>query len=341
MSDPYYENVVLLLHGDGVATPSNFADSSPVRKAVGFLGSPLLSADQIKFGDSSIFFPASPNSQLLPPSTTDYQFGAGDFTIEMWIYPLSSAATAYVFNKRTASTSENTFSVERFSGGSVTAYFYYALSGASVDLGIVPNNTWTHIAFTRQGVTLRGFRDGALIASNTTLSTNALNYSTNALVRLGNRAEGTEQFNGYIDELRVTKGVARYTAAFTAPTEPFFGETQPWVLNALQGQQATIMPLALTTPLGQAAVWFTYDPTDGTLTLSGTVKEQGTPNAPLWRRVNLIEQVTGRVIREVWSDATTGAYSFPNIMGGRKYTVVSYDHTGYHRAVIADNLEPV
>jgi hypothetical protein len=243
----------------------------------------------------------------------------------MWIYPLSSATNVYVFNKLGGGSSEATFSVERFTGGDMTAYFYYALSGVSVTVGNVPNNVWTHIAFTRQGATLRGFRNGTLIASNTTLSTNALNFSTNAPTRIGNRTEGTAQFNGYLDEVRVTKGVARYTAAFTAPTEPFFGETQPWVLDVLQLPEPVVVSV----------------PDAGTFTINGTVKEQGTPNAPLWRRVNLIEQVTGRVIREVWSDATTGAYSFPNILGGRKYTVVSYDHTGYHRAVIADNLEPV
>jgi hypothetical protein len=107
----------------------------------------------------------------------------------------------------------------------------------------------------------------------------------------------------------------------------------------LLGGPATIMPLNIQT-VQNLPVWFTYDPDVGALTLTGTVAERGTPNAPLRRRVNLIEQITGRVIRETWSDAATGAYSFPNIMGGRKYTVVSYDHTGFYRAVIADSLEP-
>lgn len=73
----------------------------------------------------------------------------------------------------------------------------------------------------------------------------------------------------------------------------------------------------------------------------GTVKEKSTPsNIPLYRRVRLVEQRIGYVVAETWSNATTGAYSFANIDRSRKYTVVSYDHTGFYRAVIADNLTP-
>jgi hypothetical protein len=99
------------------------------------------------------------------------------------------------------------------------------------------------------------------------------------------------------------------------------------------GGAAVIMPLALTTPMN-LPVWFTYDPDAGTFTINGTLT-----TAPLWRRVNLIDEFTGRVLREVWSDPQTGAYSFPNMLGGRKYTVVAYDSFGQARALIADGLE--
>lgn len=75
--------------------------------------------------------------------------------------------------------------------------------------------------------------------------------------------------------------------------------------------------------------------------INGTVKEKSTPsNIPLYRRVRLVEQRSGYVVAETWSNATTGAYTFANIDRSRKYTVVSYDHTGVYRAVIADNLTP-
>lgn len=82
-----------------------------------------------------------------------------------------------------------------------------------------------------------------------------------------------------------------------------------------------------------------YDAGRGIIT--GTVKEKNTPaNTPLKRRVVLLSMPGSRAIRETWSDETTGAYSFPYIDRGRTYTVLSFDHAGNYRAVIADNLTP-
>jgi hypothetical protein len=84
--------------------------------------------------------------------------------------------------------------------------------------------------------------------------------------------------------------------------------------------------------------WWVYP---GVHQVVGTVTENGSPaNKPLSRRVLLIDELTGDPIREVWSRAADGEYTFDKIDGTRKYTVVSYDYTGYHRAVIANNLTP-
>lgn len=86
--------------------------------------------------------------------------------------------------------------------------------------------------------------------------------------------------------------------------------------------------------LGQRDIYF-----GGTGTITGTVKEKASPdNTPLHRRVLLIEQATRTVIRETWSDAITGAYTFNNVAMQATYTVLAYDYTGLYRAVIADNI---
>ncbi len=75
--------------------------------------------------------------------------------------------------------------------------------------------------------------------------------------------------------------------------------------------------------------------------ITGTVKEKNTPaNTPLKRRVVLLSMPGSRAIRETWSDPVTGAYEFNEIAVDRVYTVVSYDHTGIYRGVVADNLTP-
>ena len=70
----------------------------------------------------------------------------------------------------------------------------------------------------------------------------------------------------------------------------------------------------------------------------GTVKETGMPNSPVFRRVRLIRERDGMLMREVWSDKVTGAYDFTYIDELQTWTVVSYDHLHNYRAVVADNL---
>lgn len=77
----------------------------------------------------------------------------------------------------------------------------------------------------------------------------------------------------------------------------------------------------------------------GEFQIVGTTKNKATPsNLPVARRVRLHEQISGRLVRETWSDAS-GAYSFNGIRL-TTYYVVSFDHTGGFGGVIADNLTP-
>ena len=78
----------------------------------------------------------------------------------------------------------------------------------------------------------------------------------------------------------------------------------------------------------------------GSYRITGTTKNKAMPSdIPVARRVRLHEQISGRLVRETWSDATTGAYSFTGLRL-TAYYVVSFDHTGTFGGVIADNLTP-
>lgn len=70
--------------------------------------------------------------------------------------------------------------------------------------------------------------------------------------------------------------------------------------------------------------------------IEGTVKEKGTPDQPLQRRVQLYDETSKVMTREVWSDPSSGAYLFENIDPKLTYTIISYDYTGMYRAVIAN-----
>ena len=115
---------------------------------------------------------------------------------------------------------------------------------------------------------------------------------------------------------------------------------------------ATLLPALLLRPsslarpstvhaLVSGGILATKDVVDGgTGTISGTVYIHGTPDIPTARRVRLYDLTRGRLVRETWSEALTGAYSFPRLRAGL-YTVVSYDHTGTYNAVVKDRVEPV
>lgn len=81
-----------------------------------------------------------------------------------------------------------------------------------------------------------------------------------------------------------------------------------------------------------------FDSGPGTIT--GTAKNTGLPaNTPVFRRVRLHEQSSGRIVRETWSDATTGAYSFTGLRL-TAYYVVGFDHTGQYSGVIETDVIP-
>ena len=101
------------------------------------------------------------------------------------------------------------------------------------------------------------------------------------------------------------------------------------------------------TPVGMPTTFFTDTTTayrdfefGGAGRIAGTVKEDGTPDIPVKRRVRLHREQDGMLIREVWSHPTTGAYSFDHIDATKKYTVITYDYEHDYRAVIADNITP-
>jgi hypothetical protein len=152
-----------------------------------------------------------------------YAFGAGDFTVEMWLYMTTApSANGYtLYDSRPASTNGNylTWFIDTSSKLSV----FINSSVIYTATGTISTNTWTHIAVSRSGTSLRVFINGTQDGSTVTNSTSLLNGASRpTIAQQGfDPVGGTNWFPGYIDDLRITKGYARYTANFTAPTAPF------------------------------------------------------------------------------------------------------------------------
>lgn len=216
LGDPYFANVVLLMHMDGANAGTTFAD---VRgKAVTRSGTTTSTA-QIKSGSASAVFNGNVD-YLSVASSADLQFGTGDFCVEFWGYLLSYNVSPTLgrlaVDMRNGADTQVAFTLNIAPDTGLIEYF---TNGANLVVSVnpFPLNQWAHLAIVRQGGTTRIWLNGALENS----AVDASDYPARPL-RVGGRYNGTvnRSWNGYIDEFRVTKGAARYAAAFT-PSDAF------------------------------------------------------------------------------------------------------------------------
>jgi hypothetical protein len=147
--------------------------------------------------------------------------GTGNFTVEAFIYPLSTTTT--LASSRALIGNSNLYWNIGISNGRLQAQTrnsagtqYFAMSPA----GAISTNTWYHVAFVRLSNVLSVYVNG--VAGPTTANDGGLNLSEEYVaVGLFNYLNFVSFFHGYVDDFRVTKGIARYTASFALPTAPF------------------------------------------------------------------------------------------------------------------------
>jgi len=183
------------------------------------IGTAQISTTQSKYGGSSIKTDGSTSSWVLVPfrPTLDLSTGAPDWTLECWGYVVSFANSPYFFNKGgVAATYYTNYSFSMNSSGVVYCTLGNNSGETSYSFGTCATNTWYHFAATRQGSTIRTFLNGVLVTSQsiaTTMTDSGADLYVGCLKNLTSNV-----LNGYVDDLRITKGYARYTTNFTPPT---------------------------------------------------------------------------------------------------------------------------
>ena len=210
-SDGNYNSVVLLAHFD-----SDFSDSSASNHTLTANGNTTISTTQKKFGAGSAYFDGS-GDYLSIVNNGDFTFGTGDFTIEGWFYITAASSYATLFTTAPTTNSQGVWLGTNPSGNWDANM---ATGGSWETIGNsdpVTLNTWVHLAYVRSGSNIYLFENGTLIDSRTS----SLNLNANTTVTIGGRTLSSQYTTGYIDELRITKGVARYTSNFTVPAEVF------------------------------------------------------------------------------------------------------------------------
>ena len=213
--DPYWANVSYLLVGNGAnGTTTNIKDSSSNNLATTISGNTAITTSQSKYGSGSVYFDGS-GDYLTLASTSLLTFGTGAFTVEMWFYQTVTTDYEQLFVTCNSYLTSGCFRL--YTGPSNNKL------EVSVDTRILLNpvttflnNTWNYVAVCRAGSTLTMYLNGVNIASITDTTSFISNNSM-----IGGVNGGLGPFSGYIYDLRVTKGVARYSGStMTVPTAP-------------------------------------------------------------------------------------------------------------------------
>lgn len=204
-------NTALLLNGVNAGVFDNAAINDLVT-----VGTAQVSTAVAKFGTGSVSL-AGATSYLQAPASPPIALGAGDFTLETWCYISGGSGFRSIFSTRTLPDETGSSAVSAvffgLSSGNALYYDSYAtpLSGSTA----LTSSTWNHIACVRNGSTITMYLNGV---SQGTVTDGAV--KTLRTMYIGGQGSNYN-FVGYLDEVRVTVGIARYTANFTPPTAAF------------------------------------------------------------------------------------------------------------------------
>ena len=224
-SDDDFNTVGFLSHFDGANNGVNnvFDDGSTSNHTITAAGdvtqgsfSPFSRPD----GEWGVSFDGT-GDHIQMAASSDFQFGTGDYTVEMFVYHTSLSGQQTYFSDPNGNNAGVYFYKD--SNNKLGLYYSGQIVTGSAN---VPANQWVHVAVCRGSGTSRLFLDGVLqgSASDTTNLTETA-YS------IGNSVGGNNEFIGCISQVRVVKGTAVYTSAFTPPTAPLTAITNTKLLT--------------------------------------------------------------------------------------------------------------
>jgi hypothetical protein len=185
------------------------------------VGNAQVSTSVVKYGSGSLAFDGSSDS-LKIGLTPLLNLGTGDFTIEFWCNPNTvGASRAILASGNTTFNAGAVIIAGGVSGNDSMRLGAFDFGGPSYtivrDTAATPTGTWTHYAFVRSGNNFALYRNGTSVATATW--TGSFNFNTNNLTKVGGDTwdGANSSWDGYIDDFRITRGVARYLSNFTPP----------------------------------------------------------------------------------------------------------------------------
>jgi len=209
-------NTSLLLNG----TDASIIDKAQTSN-LQLVGNTTGSTTQVKFaGSKSMYFDGTGDYLAVSSSSTDYDLPA-DFTIEAWIYPTVLSGDHIIVDTYNSSQAGSYQLYWRSSGNSLVFYSegdgWLLTDPSSSSISV---NTWNHVAVSRSGTSAKMFVNGTVVDT----ATNSRELRAGFPVAIGyQRVSGSLYFAGYIQDVRISNGLARYTANFTPPTSSLEG----------------------------------------------------------------------------------------------------------------------
>jgi hypothetical protein len=274
--DPFFSNVSLLMHMDGVSGSEVFKDSSSVNNAIANIGvvPVVVDTSDPKFGTGAANFGFSNNNSLQAVVTTggplDLNSAVSDFTIEGWCFPRGFIGNAIIADGASADGSAARWQVSIATNTIQFGYVTTAGGGSYVGPAgaIIATGTWYSFAVVCKSSVVTVYVNG--IGGSSGAITGAP-IATEGTIRIGGNGT-SDSIAGELDELRITKGIARYTANYTPATTPF-------------PASVIYLPISLYYP-GRGQYWLFFGPQAFVLTINGT---SGTKS---WSRYLFPETIT-------------------------------------------------
>jgi hypothetical protein len=208
----------VLIHADGTDTSTTFTDATG-KHTVTATGNAQVDTGQSKFGGASVQTAGAGSlsdtpSYLSISSASDLAFGTGDFTIDFWIRPTARPVDGVILFDWRPGGADGPYPMFAWHAN---WNLYYWVGYFQIVTGSIALDVWTHIALTRAGTNTRLFYDGVLQGTYAD-DTNDYACPSNP-IWMG--ATSGLVLPGCMDEIRIVKGMAMWTANFTPPTAPY------------------------------------------------------------------------------------------------------------------------
>ena len=246
-----FANVVFLSHFDGTDAATTADDESDNDATLTFEGNAQIDTAQSRFGGACLLVDGT-GDYVTAPDIADYNLPA-DFTIECWVRFNGAPGGAIdgIVLKWDPAGNQRSWMLAHNNGDLELFYTTNGSTQQSVSRTWNPvADTWYHIAVTRDGDTLRFFVNGLQLGADATVSD--VFFDSTTVLRIGGNSGGNQYFNGWIDEVRIISGEARYVTDFgpvqgqvsflshfdgtdgatTADDESLFGHTLTFTGNA-------------------------------------------------------------------------------------------------------------